>query len=198
MHRCAEMEIATISRPKPGEDVNGDAYLVERCKDENEEENMLIAVVDGLGHGKEACIASKTALNFIKSHKQLTMKEMINGIHKALLGTRGVVIAISMLSQGSGEGKLSYIGVGNISAQIVNNEMHQQHLTSTSGVLGWNLKKVKEFKYDFLSGWLVMNSDGIGRFIASEYVSVDLQAMTTKILDEHGKDDDATIVIVRC
>ena len=203
MHRFAKMEIAAISRPKQGEDANGDAHLVEccRCNAENGDvdggEKMLIAVVDGLGHGKDACIASKTAVDFIKSHKHFTMKEMIKGIHKALLGTRGVVIAISMISQGSREGELSYIGVGNISAQIVRKEMQQQHLTSTSGVLGWNLKKVKEFKYDFLSGWLVMNSDGIGRFNASEYVSEDLQAMAARILDEHRRDDDATIVVVR-
>ncbi len=70
--------------------------------------------------------------------------------------------------------------------------------TSMSGVLGWNLRKVKEFKYDFHAGWLVMNSDGIGRFSASEYASDDLHAMAAKIQNEHGKDnDDATVVVVR-
>ena len=193
MHRVAKMEIATISRPKPGEAVNGDAYCIERCSDETGEEKLLIAVVDGLGHGKNACSASKTAVDFIKSHNQLPIKELVQDIHKALQGTRGVVIGICAIQSG----KLSYIGVGNISAQIVSTEGHQQHLTSTSGVLGWNLRKVLEFNYDFPSGWLVMNSDGIGRFASSEYLSNDLHAMTSKILHEHGKNDDATIVIGR-
>jgi len=153
------------------------------------------AVVDGLGHGKNACVASKTAVDFIKSHKHLTMKEMIKGIHKALLGTRGAVIGICDIR----DGELSYIGVGNISAQIANDKSQQQHLTSMSGVLGWNLKKIKELKYDFHAGWLVMNSDGIGGFNASEYASDDLQAMAEKIQNEHGKDnDDATVVVVKC
>jgi serine phosphatase RsbU (regulator of sigma subunit) len=193
LHRVANMEIAAISRPKPGEDLNGDAYCVEWCNDGNDEEKLLIAVVDGLGHGKNACIASETAVDFIKSHKQLALKEIVTGVHNALHGTRGAVIGICDIRRG----KLSYIGVGNITAQIVKNEKQRQHLTSTSGVLGWNLRKVNEFKYDFLSGWLIINSDGIGRFASSEYLSDDLHASASKILSEHGKNDDATIVLGR-
>ena len=48
MHRFAKMEIAAISRPKPGEDVNGDAYLVERGNAENGKEKVLIVVVEAL------------------------------------------------------------------------------------------------------------------------------------------------------
>ena len=187
------MQLTTISRPKKGEDVNGDAYHVERFENGNKEEKLLVAVVDGLGHGKSACIASKTAVDSIKSHKHLALKEMVMGVHKALVGTRGAVIGISAIHNGT----LSYIGVGNISAQIVNNEEQRQHLTSTSGVLGWNLRTLKVFRYAFQSGWLVMNSDGIGRFSSSEYLSDDLDAMGSNILKDHEKDDDATIVIVR-
>ncbi len=193
MYRFTKMQLTTISRPKRGEDVNGDAYHVERFENGHNEEKLLIAVIDGLGHGENACVASKTAVDYIKSHKSLTLKEMVTGVHKALIGTRGAVVGICAIQNGT----LSYIGVGNISAQIVNNAEQQQHLTSTSGVLGWNLRKVKEFKYAFQSGWLVMNSDGIGRFSFSEYLSDDLDAMASNILNEHRRDDDATVVIVR-
>ena len=115
------------------------------------------------------------------------------GVHEALIGTRGAVIGICEIQNGT----LSYIGVGNIAAQIVQNGEQRQHLTSTSGVLGWNLRTVKEFKYAFQSGWLVMNSDGIGRFSSSEYLSDDLDAMAANILKDHRKDDDATVVIVK-
>jgi hypothetical protein len=192
------MEVAALSRPKPGEDANGDAYLVEKCYDNDSpdtEEKVLIAVVDGVGHGKNAEIASRTTIDFIKSHKHkyLSLKDMVKSLHNALLGTRGAVIGICELSSG----ELSYVGIGNISAQIVS-QKEQYHLTSMNGVLGWNLRKVNEFKYNFSSGLLVMNSDGIGRFTASEYISDDLPAMASKIMNQRGKDnDDATIVIVR-
>jgi serine phosphatase RsbU (regulator of sigma subunit) len=193
LYRFTKMQLTTISRPKQGEEVNGDAYHVERFEKGTKEEKLLVAVVDGLGHGKNACVASKTAVDFIKSHKHLTLPEMVTGVHQALIGTRGAVIGICDIHNGT----LSYIGVGNISAQIINNEEQRQHLTSTNGVLGWNLRTVKVFKYAFRSGWLVMNSDGIGRFSSPEYLSDDLAAMASNILNEHRKDDDATVVIVR-
>ena len=187
------MQLTTISRPKRGEDVNGDAYHIERLENGNKEEKLLVAVVDGLGHGKYACLASKTAVDFIKAHKHLALKEMVMGVHKALIGTRGAVIGMSAICNGT----LSYIGVGNISAQIVHNAEQQQHLTSTSGVLGWNLRTLKVFHYAYQSGWLVMNSDGIRRFSSSEYLSDDLDAMASNILKNNERDDDATVVIVK-
>ncbi|MHC1636502.1 MAG: PP2C family serine/threonine-protein phosphatase [Candidatus Methanospirareceae archaeon] len=186
------MEIVALSRPKFGESVSGDAYLVE-CYKEDEEEKVLIAVIDGLGHGKKAESTSKAAIDFIKLHKNLPLEEMVKGIHRDLIGTRGAVIGIAKISPP----ELSYIGIGNISAQIVNEKGKSFHLTSMSGVLGWNLRKVKEFRYDFRSGWLVMNTDGIGSFAAHEHVSEDLHAMATEIMKEYEKDDDATIVIAR-
>ena len=187
------MEVIALSRPKSGEEANGDAYLVESYESGAGEEKVLIAVVDGLGHGKGAEVASKTAIDFIRAHKYLPLKEMVKSLHIALIGTRGVVIGISEVS--IPDDKLSYIGIGNISSQIVNDK-ERYHLTSMNGVLGWNLRRIKEFKYDFQSGWLVMNTDGIGRFHAYDYISTDLHAMALKIVQEHGKDDDdATIVI---
>jgi len=45
------MEVIALSRPKSGEEANGDAYLVESYESGAGEEKVLIAVVDGLGHG---------------------------------------------------------------------------------------------------------------------------------------------------
>ena len=43
----------------PGQDESGDHHLV--CCNRN---GILIAAIDGIGHGEEAAIASKTALRF--------------------------------------------------------------------------------------------------------------------------------------
>ena len=193
--RFGDIRIFSYSRAKKGEEHCGDASLVEECNGNN----IIIAVVDGLGHGKKAEEASEVAVNFIKSHKNLPLDKIVRGVHSALSGTRGAVASISKIS----DGRIAFVGVGNISAQIVseNNERGeklQRHLFSASGVLGWNLRHFKVFTYEFMSGWLVMNTDGIGHFIASEYLSENLREMAMKIMKEHGKaDDDATILILK-
>ena len=183
------------SRAKKGEEHCGDACLVEEC-DGN---NIIIAVIDGLGHGRKAEEASEVAVNFIKSHKNLPLDKIVRGVHSALSGTRGAVASISKIS----DGRIEFVGIGNISAQIVRRGdkccgKFQQRLFSASGVLGWNLRHFKVFTYEFMSGWLVMNTDGVGHFIASEYLSENLREMAMKIMKEHGKvDDDATILILK-
>ena len=193
--KIKDVRIFLYSRAKEGEESCGDASLAEECG----ENSIIVAVIDALGHGKKAEEASEVAVNFIKSHKNLPLDKIVRGVHSALSGTRGAVASISKIS----DGRIEFVGVGNISAQIVRSGdecsgKFQQRLFSASGVLGWNLRHFKVFTYEFMSGWLVMNTDGVGHFIASEYLSENLREMAMKIMKEHGKvDDDATILILK-
>ena len=185
------LRIFALSRPKSGEMHNGDCYFMKKCDD-----RIIVAVVDALGHGKKAEEASRIAVEFMENsfhRNHMNIEDMIKGLHHALKGTRGAVIGISEIS---GE-ELSFVGVGNITAQIANEHI-QAHIPSISGVLGWNLRYFRVFNYHFTHGWLVMNSDGIKHFILSRYLSDDLRQMAENIIDAHGKeDDDATILILK-
>ncbi|MEA3446021.1 MAG: ATP-binding protein, partial [Bacteroidota bacterium] len=52
-----KLEIGAVSRPKPGENLNGDSYLVNHVS----VDKSIVSVIDGLGHGREAHIASSLA-----------------------------------------------------------------------------------------------------------------------------------------
>src|SRR5919206_1625244 len=72
------------SRPRPGEETNGDAYFVGRHDDE-----ILLAVVDGLGHGRGAGEAAEAAVETLEQWQGEPLDELVWGVHESLRATRG-------------------------------------------------------------------------------------------------------------
>jgi phosphoserine phosphatase RsbX len=59
------LDWAVAVRPAPGEDVCGDLHLVAPASD-----SVLLAVVDGLGHGGEAVAAAAAAIDILERHAE--------------------------------------------------------------------------------------------------------------------------------
>src|SRR5438876_7262583 len=100
------------SRPLPGEIVCGDRHLIKPITD-----GVLLAVVDGLGHGAEALTAAKTAIAVLESHAEEPLTALVNRCHQALMKTRGVVMTAATLRWF--ENKLTWLGVGNVEAILL-------------------------------------------------------------------------------
>jgi len=188
------LRFAAASRPKRGETASGDAFFFKEF-----DENALIVIADGLGHGEAANVAAQKVLEFSERNFELgvELEAFVRRCHEFLRGTRGVVMGAALVDKE--KEKLSYVGVGNITA-LIKTESRPYHLTSIGGIVGYNLRKLRRFEYPFESGSvLIMCTDGISRFTPSEYDFADLESAATKILEERGKDDDdATIVLVKC
>src|SRR6266487_3011449 len=95
------------SRALPGEVVCGDLHLIKPIPD-----GVLLAVVDGLGHGDEASFAAKTALALLEEHSEEPPEALVTRCHGALTRTRGAVMTVATLN--SFEGRLTWLGVGNV------------------------------------------------------------------------------------
>src|SRR6266446_6982819 len=78
------------SRPLPGEIVCGDLHLIKPTRG-----GVLLAVVDGLGHGDAARAAAKTAVAVLESHAEEPLSALVNRGHEALTKTRGVVMTLA-------------------------------------------------------------------------------------------------------
>ncbi|MHC1585767.1 MAG: SpoIIE family protein phosphatase [Candidatus Syntropharchaeia archaeon] len=182
------MRFGIATRAKVGESVNGDGYFIKS------DGFALIAVIDGVGHGREANIATEKVISFLEENYRMDPAEIIRRCNLILRRTRGVVMGIAMIK----EKTLTYTGIGNI-AGIIKKKNTERHLTSLSGIVGYNLRKVMKFFYPYEEGdIIIMFSDGISKhFRISDYdFSMGLQAVAEAILEEHGKEnDDATIVI---
>jgi len=184
------VESAAFSRPKPGEDHNGDAYI-----DVDVGDFHLSAVVDGLGHGKEACEASDMAVEIIAANAESDLSTLMDRLHKGLRGSRGAVAALMRFEENGRS--MQYIGLGNIDMHSTNPEIRP---ISYGGILGHNWRKPKLFSYQCETGDLfVMFSDGItSRFDLGAYKEMRCEDIVKLVVSELGKDhDDATALAVR-
>ena len=193
------MRIGVAARPKPGEVLSGDAYFYGVVGGQ-----VLVCLIDGIGHGEEGHRASAKMVQFLEGSRVLDLDALIRDGHQELRGTRGAVIGMAVIRED--EDSISYAGVGNITTAVVgangvDGNVQARHLISVGGIVGYKLRRIKKFEHPYRGGdTLVMFTDGISsRFSIPDYFvgGADPQSIADAILREQGKDnDDATILVI--
>ncbi|WXG44577.1 MAG: ATP-binding protein [Promethearchaeati archaeon SRVP18_Atabeyarchaeia-1] len=185
------MKLGIASRPALDQNTNGDDYLVKEWNGQT-----LLVVIDGLGHGEEAAVASTKARQYVLENHTRDVEQIVSSLHTHLRGTRGVVAGAVRIDRTAH--RLIFCGIGNVDVSIVAEP--PMHPTSLDGILGVNARKIMKFgyTYDTLRA-VVLYSDGVsGRFSLSDYPLAyeQPQFVAERILDEWGnRNDDATIAI---
>ena len=185
------MKIGVASRPILGFNVNGDAYLAKEWDGQT-----LLAVLDGLGHGEEASIASTKAKEYLLENYAKDVDRLISDLHAHLHTTRGVIAELVRI--GRITKRLSFCGIGNAEVRIISEP--PMHPASLEGIVGANLRKARKFEYQYSSiTAIVLHSDGISsKFDISDFPEMyeQPQKACEQIMAEYGKEhDDATIII---
>ena len=81
-------------------------------------------------------------------------------VHQALRSTRGAAVAVARID--CLRGKLTFAGVGNISARIYAGSESRQNLVSLNGIAGHQCERIQDFSYAWPEdGLLVLHSDGL-------------------------------------
>jgi anti-sigma regulatory factor (Ser/Thr protein kinase) len=155
-HRCgAAYECGAVLVPIPGEDVCGDDWLL--CADG---QSLTLMVADGLGHGPEAHLASRSATELLPEHPGQSPSRLLDLAHGALRITRGAAIAVASVSIATG--KLAFTGVGNIAACLYLPDARRP-LMSHNGIVGHNMRRPQQFDLPWQAdAFLIMHSDGLG------------------------------------
>ena len=190
------MQFGTVIKALEGEKVCGDAYFIKAF-----ENKVLIAVIDGLGHGPDAAVAANTAVECIKNNYKKGLTEIIESCHKEMKGTRGAVIGIALIDLKNSI--LRYTGVGNIEAMVKSQTVFKP--ISINGILGYNnLHTVKEEEFPFNPGDLILlHSDGISKqfdlnIYPPEFLGQHPQIIVERVMAEFdSKRDDLCIVAAR-
>ncbi len=134
--------VGARSTPKLGQQICGDAWSVIEG-----DGKLWVTLLDGLGHGPLACEAARRAVDvFRKLNRDDTPGDILRAAHAALRSTRGAVMAAAMFDPRARS--MTYAGVGNIVA-IVNTGDVNQHLVSTDGTVGYNMRLVRESVADW-------------------------------------------------
>lgn len=177
----------------PGEDVCGDAWVLEQ-----QGELARLAVVDGLGHGLLAASASSAVLRGF-SAARADPQEWLEAAHVAARGTRGAAATVAFCDAQSG--RVTVSGVGNVAARLVAAEGFSSAVTM-HGTLGHGAPRLRTQGYDWADGWVVVFSDGL-----SSRWSLDSSdplwrrsagVVAATLWREFGRQrDDATVLVCR-
>ena len=189
-------QFSAICVPTPGEKECGDAWQFRL-----EDGRMSAVVIDGLGHGPLAAIASGHAVQAFSEGSFDSPRGYLEAAHSALSSSRGAAMAMAQVDLGLY--KLRYAGVGNIVGSIINSAGKSRPLLSHNGIIGVEARKLQEFDYQWQDGdLLIMHSDGLSaRWKWNDYPGL-AQADTGVIAailyrDAKRGRDDATILVAR-
>jgi negative regulator of sigma-B (phosphoserine phosphatase) len=161
---------------------------------------MLLAVVDGLGHGPEAAAASRLAARVLISDASLEPAELMQRCHQALRGSRGAaMLIVSLLFAPS---RFSWAGVGNVEGFRVRRTSGvgngREALISAGGVVGYLLPTQRRRDASLEPGDLfVLASDGISPGFMEALTSTgEADDIAQAILAAHARPTDDALVLV--
>jgi phosphoserine phosphatase RsbX len=189
------IEVGSASLTLPGESVSGDLHLVKAIDHE-----VLVAVVDGVGHGQEAAEASKIAIRSLEEAAVDSLIGLVQRSHDALRFTRGVVM--SLASFNAVDGTMTWLGVGNVEGILLHRAAHvvpaQEGLLLRGGVVGDRLPRLAASIIQVSEGdLLIFATDGIEPGFADNVnLNRSPQQIADHILAEHRKGTDDALVLV--
>ncbi|MDX1283392.1 MAG: SpoIIE family protein phosphatase [Draconibacterium sp.] len=187
-----DLIIGAISKSKPGENLNGDAFVVNHVTTQK----TVAAVIDGLGHGKEAHLSTQLAREQIIKYSNLPLDKLLSQIHIAIRGTRGIVIGLLAIESN----KVYFSGIGNIEGFLVSSG-EKKSFISYGGIVGHKMRTPRVFVFDFNpNDFLCLYSDGITSRWNFEDVDWNMQPQQCAeyILNNYSREnDDTTVLIIR-
>lgn len=189
------IEWGVASLTMPGETRSGDRHLVQPYPN-----GVLVAAVDGLGHGEQAAVAADLAVTTLSKHAHESVIALCHRCHDGLRNTRGVVMSLASFHEL--EGTLSWIGIGNVEGLVLSGEgsphSRLEHLFLRSGVVGGQLPSLSASFMPVMQGdTLIFVTDGIRSGFAKGLSTSDPpQLMANRILAEYSKGSDDALVLV--
>jgi negative regulator of sigma-B (phosphoserine phosphatase) len=191
------VEWGVAMRCRRGEATSGDLAVVTLLP-----EGVLVAGIDGLGHGDEAARAARKAAEVVRQSPSKDLALLVQRCHDALKGTRGAAITLAFVSLS--EGGVTWLGVGNVEGRVLSGDpsatQPKGSLPLGTGVPGHELPPVRATKLDLRTGdVIVLATDGVASAFADSLdVSGSTQAISERILSDHWKPlDDGLVVTVR-
>jgi len=181
----------------PGQEESGDQHLV--CCNQS---GILVAAIDGIGHGEEAANAAQGAVAILKAGADEPVISLLQRCHQGLRATRGVVLSLAAIDQE--HGMMTWAGVGNVQGALMRAGAQkgsvQEVLLLRGGVVGSQLPALQAAVLPVAKGdTLMFVTDGVhGDFAAGLSARESPQRAADGILERHCRgNDDALVLVVR-
>jgi negative regulator of sigma-B (phosphoserine phosphatase) len=182
----------------PGQTESGDHYVI-RCN----QNGVLIAAIDGIGHGEEAASAARTAASILTDSLNEPVIALVETCHEKLRLTRGVVLSLASIE--TSHGMMTWLGVGNIQGVLLRcggtrERRMQEVLLLRGGVVGSQLPPLQAAVLPVARGdTLVLATDGVrSQFVETLSALENPQHTANRVLERYRTgSDDALVLVVR-
>jgi negative regulator of sigma-B (phosphoserine phosphatase) len=191
------IEWGVAARPLEGEAECGDLHVVQPFP-----KGVLVAAVDGLGHGPEAAAAARSAVVTLADYAHEPVISLIKRCHQRLIRTRGVVM--SLASFNALDNTMTWLGVGNVEGLLLRADVAanppRENVLLRGGVVGYQLPALHASILPVTRGdVLILATDGIrSGFVEDVTLSHPPQRIAEHILARRaGGADDALVLVAR-
>lgn len=194
-HAAIPIEWAVAGRAFPGERESGDNHVVAPFA-----EGVLIAVIDGLGHGPEAAEAAGIAAATLRLEPHDTVPNLMQRCHAALRKTRGAVLTIASIDAATSV--MSWLAVGNVEGVLYRavrpGRPERESILHRGGVVGYQMPSLRATMLSIARGdTLIFMTDGISSDFSPESpLDGHPQRIADAILNRYGKQSDDALVLV--
>jgi len=179
----------------PGQGESGDHHLV--CCNQS---GILVAAIDGLGHGEEAANAAKAAAALLRSASDKPIISLVEQCHERLRATRGVVLSLAFID--ADHGMMTWLGVGNVQGVLMRADAKkggiQESLLLRAGVVGSQLPALQATVLPIVQGdTLFFATDGVrSDFSVTLSARENPQRAADRILEQYRSGNDDALVLV--
>lgn len=187
------IEWGVASEPLRPSDPSGDLHVIAPFS-----RGVLVAAVDGLGHGPEARAAAERAAEALRDGPEGSPSALLERCHQRLRGTRGA--AVSLASIDGERDAMTWIAVGNVGGVLTRGDGRTRaNLLLRGGVVGYRLPRLVDRTEQLDRGdTLVFFTDGIEREALRRVgFAAPPQRVADELLGHRLGRDDAMALVVR-
>jgi negative regulator of sigma-B (phosphoserine phosphatase) len=194
--RIGPIEWAAARRPLPGEEVCGDFPIAVEIGGAA----ALFGVADGLGHGAAAETAALRAAEVVTRNRAEPLDVLLQLCHRGLSDTRGAALTLARID--SEIGTLSWIGIGNVTADLVAKSPGGVRIRASvllsGGIVGYRIPHALATHQVSIGpgDLLVIATDGI---LEDHVQGIDFaapaMAIAEHILDAYSRESDDALVL---
>ena len=190
----AFVECGVAAQALPGQEEMGDRHAIIQFGG-----GAMVAVVDGLGHGREAAAAARIAAEVLEENAEESVIVLVQLCHEKLKPTRGVVMSIATFK--ASDGTVTWLGVGNVEGVLLHRDAYgtvsQEVLPLRGGVVGDQLPLLMASIVPVSKGdTLIFATDGIRLGFADELKTDSVQATADAVLARFARGTDDALVLV--
>jgi serine/threonine protein phosphatase PrpC len=187
-------EVGVFTRPCQGRRQNGDAFVVKEWQGQ-----LLVGLIDGLGHGELAQRAAVAAQQYIEAHHDQPLEKIFSGVARASRATRGVVMALAGFRSST---RLHFGSIGNVEVRAWSGPERFPFILQR-GILGAQESPVRIQEFKWRPDWLlVLHTDGLrAHWQWSDFPGLQREPAEFAARKLMGalatEQDDATVLVVR-